>query len=92
MWQECKYLGLAHLVSAIIDLYSVWRVRIPLAWLAYCQSSYGRTLYGASVDTFGLANLSGIVWLYAVWRELRYLGPGSSSEGDRMAVRCMAQA
>ena len=38
--------------------------------LCSCQLSYGGISYGASIGTSGLANLlSGIIWLYAVWRK-----------------------
>ena len=50
-------------------------------------------MYGASVGTLGVANLmSVVVWLYAVWRERRYLWPGYSNVGYGVAVRCMARA
>ena len=68
------------------------RVLLPVARANQSLLSYGCTLYGASINAFGLGYfIFAIVWLYVVWRQYYCRWPGLIHLCSRMAVRHMAR-
>ena len=68
------------------------RVLLPLAWANSSLLSYHSTLYGASINAFGLGYLIfAIVWLRIVWHEYCCLWLGLIHFCYHVAVRCMAR-
>ena len=66
---------------------------ITFAWVCMCRLSYGSTLYGDSVITLVLGLLAlVIIWQSNVWRQRKYLWPGSPCVAYPMAVLYMASA
>ena len=87
LWPGSPCLG-CHMATPCME-----SARVPLAWFSLRRLSYGSTLCGINVNTFGLALFaSAIIRLCSVWRQRKYLWRGFPRGGCHMAVLCMASA